>query len=84
MYFWKQSRFCYTLVLHDPVVDVRVVPHEGGLEVVVVPVAVDDAQAAHAQKEPGEGVQEVVVQVQLAQGGAEREGERNGSGIVIF
>lgn len=64
-------------VLKDAVVDISVVPHEGGLEVVMVPMSVNDRQSGHAQQEPRESVKKVVVQVELRKGGAEREGEGN-------
>ena len=65
----------------DAVVDVRVVPHERGLEVVVVAVAMHRLDGRHLEEEAGQRVQQVVVE----ENGLEirAEDERVGQGVHL-
>ena len=60
----------------DALIDVRVVPHERRLEVVVVAVPMDGLQRGHAEKVAGQRVQQVVVELEAAEAAAEGERER--------
>ena len=50
----------------DALVDVRVVPHERRLEIVVVAVPMDGLQRGHTEKVAGQRVQQVVVELEAA------------------
>jgi len=63
--------------LQNTVVDVRVVPHEGSFEIIMVAVPVHSLQRRQSEQNPGQRVQEVVVDVKLLQCGAEGDRERN-------
>ena len=68
---------------YDPIVHVRVVPHERGLEVVVVAVTMHCADGGHLQQEAGQSIQEVVVQEKGVEGATEDEGVRDGAYLQL-
>jgi hypothetical protein len=54
------------------------VPHERGLEVVVIAMPVHRVQLGHTQQKPGQCIQQIVVQIQVGQILAEGQSEGNG------
>ena len=62
----------------DPLVHVRVVPHERRLEVVVVAVAMHRLQRRHLEEEARQGVEQVVVEEEGTEVVTEDECVRDG------
>ena len=56
----KRAALLYSTIFNSH----RVIPHEGGLEVIVVSVAMNRFQGGHFEQEARQGVQQVVVQQQ--------------------
>ena len=62
-----QNRLRKSRTLQDPIIDIRVIPHERGFEVIVVPVPVNSLQRINSQKYARQRVQQVVIDVELCQ-----------------
>ena len=67
-----RRKFGTALHRQNALVEVRVVPHERRLEVVVVAVPMHGAQWRHAKQEAGQRIQQVVVEQQRLQPPAKR------------
>ena len=59
--------FKYTWALQDPIIDICMIPHEGRLEIIVVPVSVHPLQRLYSEKNSRQCVKKIVVYVQLCQ-----------------